>query len=218
MLTNRANALPTRTRRAVALLTGALVVVVTLAACSGGAAPSANPTAVPVGTPKPTPTPVPGDPGSGGSGIGTDPGNGGGGGSDPGSGGGIVIPVPQDPNQNPLLGDANYVKPGTDLINQHPINVQMVRASIDDDGTVTADLRWYSGVAPCNQLDRVEIEKDDAAKTIRLRVIEGSGQGDVACIEIAELRATTVDLATLASGTWTISAEGDAPAIKLDVP
>lgn len=213
MLTNRANAL--RTRR---LLAGALLVVFTLAACGGAAAPSANPTAGPSGTPKPTPTAVPGDPGNGGTGIGTDPGNGGGGGSDPGTGGGIVIPVPQDPNQNPLLGDANYVTPGKDLINQHPINVQMVRAFIDDDGTVTADLRWYSGVAPCNQLDRVEIEKDDAARTIRLKVIEGSGQGDMACIDLAELRATTVDLDTLASGTWTISAEGDAPAIKLDVP
>jgi hypothetical protein len=213
MLTNRANALPTPR-----LLAGALVVAFILAACSGAAAPSANPTAGPAGTPKPTPTAVPGDPGNGGTGIGTDPGSGGGGGSDPGTGGGIVIPIPQDPNQNPLLGDANYVTPGTDLVNQHPINVQMVRASFDADGTVTADLRWYSGVAPCNQLDRVEIERDDAAKTIRLRVIEGSGPGDMVCIDIAELRATTVDLDTLASGTWTISAEGDAPAIKLDIP
>ena len=83
---------------------------------------------------------------------------------------------------------------------------------------VLADLRWYSGVVPCNQLDRVEIERDDAAKTIHLTVIEGSGQGDVMCIEIAELHATAVDLGELASGTWTISAEGDAPAVKVDVP
>jgi hypothetical protein len=27
-----------------------------------------------------------------------------------------------------------------------------------------------------------------------------------------------VNLGTLASGTWTISADGDAPAIKLDIP
>ena len=48
-------------------------------------------------------------------------------------------------------------------------------------------------------------------------MIEGSGPGDMACIDIAELQATAVDLGTLAAGTWTISAEGDAPAIKLEV-
>jgi hypothetical protein len=48
-------------------------------------------------------------------------------------------------------------------------------------------------------------------------VIEGAGKGDVACIEIAQLSATTVDLGTLAAGEWTLSAEGDAPAIKLQV-
>jgi hypothetical protein len=70
-------------------------------------------------------------------------------------------------------------------------------------------------VAPCNALDSVTIEKDEAAKTIKLTVIEGSGRGDAACIDIAELKATTVDLGVLAPGTWTISAEGDAPAITL---
>jgi hypothetical protein len=53
--------------------------------------------------------------------------------------------------------------------------------------------------------------------TVGLKVVEGSGQGDIACIDLAELHATTVTLGTLAAGTWTISAEGDAPAIPLDV-
>jgi len=211
MLTNRATTNPRRR-----LMAAGLVVLFTLAACAGSAAPTASPTAPPAGTPAPTPTAVPGDPGTGGNGIGSDPASGGG--SDPGAGGGgIVIPVPQDPNQNPLLGNANYVKPGKDLTGQHPVNVQLVRAIVEDDGTATADLRWYSGVEPCNQLDRVEIARDDAAKTIHLTVIEGSGGGDMMCIEIAELHASAVDLGTLAPGTWTISAEGDAPAIKLDV-
>lgn len=215
MLTTRANAHPTGR-----LLAGALIAVLALVACGSAAAPSASP--VPVApTPQPTPTAVPGEPGAGnGSGIGTDPGNGGGSGSDPGSGvgGGPVFPIPPNPGDDPLLGDANYLTPGTDLINQRPTNVQLVRAFLDDDGGVTADLRWWSGVAPCNQLDRVEIRRDDAAKTIHLTVIEGSGQGDLMCIEIAELHATAVDLGELPSGRWTISAEGDAPGIKLDVP
>ena len=213
MLTTRPNALPPRR-----LLAGALLVVLTLAACGSASAPSSTP--VPVApTLQPTPTAVPGDGGigNGNGGIGTDPGTGGG--SDPGTGGGgILFPIPPDPGDDPNLGDANYVTPGKDLINQRPMNVQLVRALVEDDGTVLADLRWWSGVAPCNQLDRVEIRRDDAASTIHLTVIEGSGKGDMMCIEIAELRATVVDLGELASGTWTISAEGDAPAVRVDVP
>lgn len=213
MLTTRANALPTRR-----LIAGVLLVALTLAACGTAAAPS--PTPVPLApTPQPTPTAVPGDggSGSGNGGIGTDPGTGGG--SDPGTGGGgIVFPIPPNPGDDPNLGDATYLTPGKDLINPRPMNVQLVRAFLGEDGGVTADLRWWSGVAPCNQLDRVEIKRDDAAKTIHLTVIEGSGQGDMMCIEIAELHATAVDLGDLPAGTWTITAEGDAPAVKLDVP
>jgi hypothetical protein len=208
MPTTRATAHSTRRLLAVALL-----VVFTLAACGSAAAPSATPGAP--ATAQPTPTAVPGEPG-GGSGVGTEPGSGG---SDPGTGtgGGIVIPVPPDPNQDPLFGDATYVEPAQGLVNQRTVNVQLVRALVQDDGTVVADLRWWSGVAPCNQLDHVEIVKDDAAHSIRLKVVEGSGQGDMACIDIAELHAAVVDLGDLASGTWTISAEGDAPAITLEV-
>jgi hypothetical protein len=214
MLTNRGNALPTRW-----LLAGALLVVFTLAACGSAAAPSPS-SEHGLATPQPTPTAVPGDGGSGagnGGGIGTDPGQGGG--SDPGNGGGgILFPIPPNPGDDPNLGDATYLTPAKDLINQRPMNVQLVRAFLGDDGRVTADLRWWSGVAPCNQLDRVEIERDDAAKTIHLTVIEGSGQGDMMCIEIAQLNATTVDLGELPAGTWTISAEGEAPTIKIDLP
>ena len=206
MLTTRANALPTRR-----LLAGALLVVFTLAACGSAAAPSPTPGQV-ASTPQPTPTAVPGD-----GGTGTDPGSGGG--SDPGNGGGgILFPIPPNPGDDPNLGDATYLTPAKGLINQRPMNVQLVRAFLDDDGRVTADLRWWSGVAPCNQLDRVEIHRDDAAKTIHLTVIEGSGQGDMLCIEIAELHATTVDLGELPAGTWTISAEGEAPPVNIDVP
>ena len=186
----------------------ALLFVFTLAACGAGAAPSATPGVAP--TERPTPTPVPGDSGGG---------AGGGSGSDPGSGGGgILVPLPRGPKDNPLFGNATYLTPTQGLVNQRAVNVQLVRAVVNADGSATADLRWWSGVAPCSALDHVEIVADDAAKTIRLTVIEGSGPGDVACIDIAQLSATAVGLGKLASGTWTISAEGDAPAIPLDVP
>ena len=107
--------------------------------------------------------------------------------------------------------------PAPNLNDPHPVSVQLVRGIVQADGTALVELRWWSGVAPCNQLDHVDIAKDDSAKTVHLTVVEGFGPRDIACIDIAELRATTVNLGTLAAGTWTISAEGDAPAIPLDV-
>ncbi|HJP89820.1 MAG TPA: hypothetical protein VJ850_12365 [Candidatus Limnocylindrales bacterium] len=197
--------------------------ILTLAACAGSAAaPTPSPSAAPIATPAPTPTAVPGDPGSGSGGSGGRSG-GSGGGTDPGTGtggqpgGGIGGLFPDDPNQNPLFGQATYLTPATDLQNPHPVNVQLVRALQREDGTVLADLRWWSGVAPCSQLDHVEIAKDEAARTIKLTVIEGAGKGDVACIDIAQLSATAVDLGTLGAGTWKLSAEGDAPTIALEV-
>ena len=118
---------------------------------------------------------------------------------------------------DPLFGDANYVTPGADLLNPRPVNVQLVRALQKEDGTVIVDLRWWSGVAPCNQLDHVEIVKDETARTIRFTVIEGSGKGDIACIDIAQLNATNVDVGALPAGEWKLSAEGDAPEINLQV-
>ena len=168
-----------------------------------------------MGTPRPTPTPVLGDPGNGG--VVVDPGTGSGGGTGGNTGGGIVVPDPGDPSTNPVFGQANYVTPGTDLLNPHPVSVQLVRAIENADGTITAELRWWSGVAPCNQLDHVEIERDDTARTIRFTVVEGAGKGDIACIDIAQLNATLVDLGTLAAGEWKLSAEGDAPTINLEV-
>ena len=188
----------------------AALAVVTFAAC-GGAAAAPSPTPGAVATPRPTPTAVPGDPGSGGGGGGSDPGS--------GTGGGVVAPPPGGgANDNPLFGNATYLQPAAGLVNQRTVNVQLVRAVVNTDGTATADLRWWSGVAPCSALDHVEMVTDEAAKTIHLKVVEGSGAGDVACIDIAQLSATTMDLGKLASGTWTISAEGDAKPIPLDVP
>ena len=129
-------------------------------------------------------------------------------------GGGIVDPGGGAPD--PILGKPNLVTPTQGLVDQHPVGVQLVRAAGDANGA-TAELRWWSGVAPCNALDSVTIEKDDPAKTIKLTVIEGSAPGDMACIDIAELKATVVDLGVLAAGTWTIAAEGDAPAITLEI-
>ena len=181
-------------------VTAVLLTILTIAAC--GAAAGASPT--PAATPQPTPTAVPGNGGlGGGSG-----GNSSGGGSGGGGSGGMGL--------DPILGQATFVGPTPGLINQHSVSVQLVRAAADDVGA-TAELRWWSGIAPCNALDSVQVDKDETARTIKLTVIEGSGRGDVACIDIAQLKATLVDLGKLAPGTWTISAEGDARSVELEV-
>lgn len=191
------------TRRALAL---ALPLTLLIAACGAAAAPSPSPAP----TPKATPTLVPG--------AGGEPGGGavGGGGSNGNTGGGIVFPIPPLPADNPLLGPATNVTPKPGRLNPHPVSVQLVRAVADEQG-VRVELRWWSGVEECYATDSVTVERDDAAKTIRLTVIEGSNAEDIACIDIALLKATVVDVGVLAAGKWVISAEGDAPAINVDV-
>jgi hypothetical protein len=191
----------------------ALPLVLIIAACGSAVAPSPT---LPGESPRSTPTAVPGV-GGGGGGAGS--GGNTGGGTDPGNpGGGIVFPfpIPPGPGDDPLLGDATKVVPNPGRLNPHPVNVQLVRAAVDDGG-VWVELRWWSGVEECYATDSVQIVKDDAAKTIRLTVVEGTNPGDMACIDIALLKATVFDLGDLAAGTWSISAEGDAPAITVEV-
>lgn len=206
MLTYPTMARPSR--RALAL---ALPLTLIIAACSAAAAPTPSP-ATP--TPRPTPTAVPGEGGSepgGGSGGNT------GGGTEPGNPGvGIVFPNPAGPPDDPLLGAATVVVPKKGTIDPRPVNVQLVRAIVQD-GNVIVEARWWSGVEECYPTDSVKVDIDEAAKTIRVTVLEGSGPGDMACIDIAMLKATAVDLGPLVAGTWTISAAGDAKPIELEV-
>ena len=207
---------PTLTRPSRRTFSLALPLVLVIAACGSAAAPSTSPSAE---VPQPTPTAVPGvgaSPGGGGgsggnTGGGTDPVN-------PGAGGGILfpIPIPPGPVDQGLLGLATKVVPVPGRLNPHPVNVQLVRAAIDD-GNAWAELRWWSGIEECYTTDSVQIARDDAARTIKLTVMEGTNAGDVACIDIALLKSTLVDLGELAAGTWTIFAEGDAPVIMLEV-
>jgi len=77
------------------------------------------------------------------------------------------------------------------------------------------ELRWWSGVAPCSVLDSVGVSHDGTA--YRLTVNEGSSGQQVACVDIAQLKATVVDLGDLDPGTYTIKADGDAQPIEVTV-
>jgi hypothetical protein len=195
-------------RRTISL---ALPLTLVIAACGAAAAPSPTPGGE---TPRATPTAVPG--------VGGQPGGGGGSGGNTGTGidpglpgGGILVPEPPVA-QDPLLGDASVVVAVPGRVNPQQVNVQLVRAALDGAGVVV-ELRWYSGVAPCYVLDSVGVDRDDEAKMVRLTVMEGSNPGNSVCIDLAELKATVVDLGELSAGSWTISAEGDAKAITIEV-
>lgn len=168
------------------LLPRLLPLILVLAACSAAAAPSASP------TPAPTPTPVPGGSGS----VGGLP------------GGGAVDPG------DPILGQAQLVIPQPGTNDPHPVSVVKIRAAVDGHH-LTVELRWWSGVAPCSILDRVDVSRDGT--TFTLTPMEGSGGGQVACIDIAQLKATVVDLGDLDPGTYTIHSSGNPEPTPIEV-
>ena len=158
-----------------------------IAACSSAAAPggaSPQPVQSPAASAAPSEPagPTPTDPDTP-IGAPSDPGGGIGGG---GIGGGAAIVMPQ---------------PG--MINPHPVAVEKIETAVDGHH-VTAKLTWTSGVKPCNVLDSVVVSRD--AKDIALTVVEGSADQAAICIEIAQTKATIVDLGELDPGTYTVSA------------
>lgn len=119
-----------------------------------------------------------------------------GGGTDPGVGGGLIVP-----------------KPGQ--IDPKPVPMDGLTATVDGRHVVIT-AAWTSGVEPCYVLDTVLVDKDGLDYTITLR--EGHGPDDVACIEIAQLKATQIDLGDLEPGTYTFSdGAGGAAPIKVVV-
>jgi len=161
-----------------------------LGACGAAAAPTPSP------TPVPTPTPVSG----GGGAVGGVPGGGvGGGGLEPG---------------DPILGKAQVVVPQPGTTDPHPVSVVRIRGAVDG-RHVTIELRWWSGVAPCSILDHVDITRDGSS--FMLTPLEGSGPGQVACIDIAQLKATVVDLGDLDPGTYTIHSSGNPEPAPIEV-
>ena len=173
--------------------------LLTLAACTGAAAPSASPPATLAPSPAPSAS---ADPGTGG------------GGSDgnAGSGGSVIVdPTPVDPS----AGEPTIVIPRAGQKNTHPVGASSLQASVDG-RHVLVKVSWWSGVEPCNVLDSVKVER--SGTDIAITIIEGSSDLDAMCIEIAQLKATIVDLGELEPGTYTIgSPNSEAPPIQVTV-
>lgn len=189
------------------LLSGSLALV--LVACSGSGAG-----APPDRTPSPTPTPVPTQPDDPGRDLGGNQG----GGTDSGipGNGGIVFPNP----------DPGMVEPGEPQLVEPVAGARMIRDTAATDvraavvgRRVTVQVAFWGGVEPCHVLAGVDVARDGNTITITVKVGAGPEAGpDIACIEIAVLKATTVDLGELDPGTYTIVAVGDAAPIEVVVP
>jgi hypothetical protein len=176
----------------------ALGLVLTVGACSAGAAPFPSTGA----------TPPPGSyiPATGGptepaavspeTPVSTEPG-----GTDGGGGDG--------------LGKPKVVVPQPGATNVHPVAIERIVAKIDG-RHVKLNAIWWSGIEPCTVLDSTAFKIDGSTITVSVR--EGTGDGDVACIEIAVQKLTVIDLGELDPGSYTIVADkGDAPPLDITV-
>lgn len=95
-------------------------------------------------------------------------------------------PVPSDP-----YAGARKVEPTPGMANLHPIGFDKVVVG-DDDRTLT--IFFWSGVEPCYVLDHVDVAETPDTITITLFQGNDPSAGDVACIEIAELKKVVVQL------------------------
>lgn len=175
----------------------AAVSVIVMTACSAGA--PAGPSSAPASEP---PAASPGG-STGGGGAGST--------GQPGVGIDLpALPWPADPG----LGEPTIVVPKPGRLEPHPVGATRIEARVDA-RRVVLRLTWWSGVEPCSVLDSIGVTRtgNDIVLTIR----EGADKLGVACIEIAMLKATVVDLGELELGTYTISAGGDAASIQVVV-
>lgn len=93
-------------------------------------------------------------------------------------------PVDQGPH-------ATSVLPRPGMTNVAPI--AWIKGDVADDGT-TVTLRFWSGVEPCYVLDHVDVRYEAGSVIITLFQGSDPSGGDVACIDIAELKQTVVAL------------------------
>ncbi len=125
------------------------------------------------------------------------------------------VPIGQPPGGDRGPGQARVVVPQPGQLDIRPIPAQTLTASVDGRRVVIA-VDFVSGVEPCNVLDSIVVQR--GAGTFAITLQQGHGPGDFACIEIAEMKRTLIDLGDLDPGTYQISdAVGGAAPITLTV-
>ncbi len=124
-------------------------------------------------------------------------------------GGGTSVPDrpishPVDPRQPVTPGGASWVTPVPGDGSAAPISPVRLRAGVRG-GRAFAVVTWWGGIAPCYVLRPVRMDRSGTA--IRLTVREGSDAAPgTACVELAQLKRTRIDLGRLAHGTYTVLA------------
>ena len=83
------------------------------------------------------------------------------------------------------------VEPRPGMVGVHTVRWAGVATS-DDGRTLT--IRFWSGVEPCNILDHVDVSAQKRSVTVTLYEGKKPGSEDVACIEVAVLKAVRVEL------------------------
>ncbi len=121
----------------------------------------------------------------------------------------------QPPAGDPGPGQPRVVVPQPGQLDVRPIPAQTLTAAVDGRRVVIA-VDFVSGVEPCYVLDSIVVQRGAGSFAITLQ--QGHGPGDIACIEIAEMKRTLIDLGDLDPGTYQISdAVGGAAAITITV-
>ncbi len=100
----------------------------------------------------------------------------------------IACPAPTGPPGPP---QRQLVEPEDGQVDVRPIAWTRARVA-SDDRTVTID--FASGIAPCSVLDHVDVDDHPDAITITLFEGHAPDAGDVACIEIAQLKTVRIVL------------------------
>ena len=141
----------------------------------------------------------------------------GGSGGDPDGGSGVTIDRPggsAPADQGPPGGHATVMVPKPGRLDVHPVGASGIETTRTG-RRVVVKLSWWSGVAPCSVLDSVAVSR--TGSEIRLTILEGADERGIACIEIAMFKATLVDLGELPPGSYTVSAGGQAPPVRVVV-
>jgi hypothetical protein len=115
-----------------------------------------------------------------------------------------VVSSPDDTGDVPAGSQPQRVVPRPGMKDVRPVPWDKARSL----GERSVLIRYWSGVEPCNVLDRVDVEYGTEKVTVTLFEGHDPRDEDTACIEIALLKAVEVDLAEPLGGRRVVDGAG----------